>query len=123
MANIHYFQRYNQKENWLTNSTLLLLTRIYQESISQFKTILGQITEDSLVGDLAVGVRFGQQEKKGNGVVDGSITQESFKLVIETKLGDNFTAAQLERHLASLPHHYSQRVLLCLSKRPVPQVV
>jgi hypothetical protein len=46
MKNVYYFQRYSQRENWATNNTLLLLSRLYQFNRLKFqraiKEILGQ---------------------------------------------------------------------------------
>lgn len=37
---IHYFQRYTQKENVATANTMLLLSRLYKESVSKFFNFL-----------------------------------------------------------------------------------
>jgi hypothetical protein len=68
---------------------------------------------------LNIGVNFSQQQRGQISVVDGVISQESFKVVIETKLYDNFSTDQLIRHLDALNGSYSQRILLALSKSKV----
>ena len=91
MSNIHYFQRYSQPENVVTNNTLLLCSRLYQHSAYAFNGFLS----DLLGGvDIESGVQFAQQIKNGS-VPDGFILQNSFKLVIETKLYNQYTALQL----------------------------
>ena len=116
MSNIHYFQRYSSKENWVTNATLLLLSRLYSFNRLKFESALNTILGDEEGIDTSV--RFGQQEG-GSGaknVIDGIIEQFSFRIAIETKLYDNFDLNQLIRHLESLNGPASIKVLLGLSK-------
>ncbi len=40
MSEIHYFQRYSQKENVITNNTLLLFSRLYNHSPQKFNLFL-----------------------------------------------------------------------------------
>ena len=47
MPNIHYFQRYSQPENAVTNNTLLLLGRIYSYSPSRASQLLTDLTGES----------------------------------------------------------------------------
>lgn len=118
MSKLHYFQRYDSKENWVTNSTLLLLSRLYHYNRPKFEKVLNSILADSNLS-LNIGVNFSQQQWGQSSVVDGVIFQESFKVVIETKLYDNFSTDQLIRHLDALNDGYSQRILLALSKSKV----
>ncbi len=118
MSKIHYFQRYGQKENWVTNSTLLLLSRLYHYNRLKFERVVNSILEESNLS-LNIGVSFGQQERGKHSVVDGSISQNSFKIVIETKLNDNFTIDQLKRHLDAFMGNHNERILLALSKNKV----
>ncbi|HMK24728.1 MAG TPA: hypothetical protein VK483_01770 [Chitinophagaceae bacterium] len=115
MSGLHYFQRYDSKENWVTNATLLLLSRLYHYNRLKFETSINAILADSNLS-LNVGVKFTQQQWGQNSVVDGVISQDSFKVVVETKLYDNFSTDQLIRHLDALGADYSQRILLALSK-------
>lgn len=115
MSNIHYFQRYSQKENVVTNNTLLLLSRLYNESPIKFKQFLNGLTNEL---NINVGVNFNQQEKSNNSIPDGAITQESFKIAIETKLYDNFTKNQLINHLKTFNKETSQ-VLIGLSRSKI----
>jgi hypothetical protein len=121
MSRLHYFQRYNSKENWVTNATLLLLSRLNHYSRLKFETVINSILTDSNLS-LNIGVSFTQQEWGKNSVIDGVISQESFKVAIETKLYDNFSKDQLIRHLDVLADSYSERILLTLSKNKVDTV-
>lgn len=118
MSRLHYFQRYDSKENWVTNSTLLLLSRLYHYDRLKFETSINSILAESNLS-LNIGVKFTQQEWGQGSVVDGVISQDSFKIVIETKLYDNFSTDQLIRHLDALGDGHSQKILLALSKNKV----
>lgn len=111
MSSIHYFQRYSQPENVATNNTLLLLSRLYHESPNKFKGFLNDFLDDN---DIEAGIQFNQQRKGKNSIPDGSLTQVSFKIVIETKLHQNFSLEQLREHLSSFGKEQYQ-VLFSLS--------
>lgn len=110
MSKIHYFQRYHQKENVVTNNTLLLFSRLYNYSPNKFKQFIDTLTEI----EINVGVDFSQQSKSKTSVPDGVITQSSFKIVIETKLWDNFSNHQLKSHLDEFKSERKQ-ILLTLA--------
>lgn len=112
MSNIHYFQRYSQKENVATNNALLLFSRLYGNSPIKFKYFFNEILEDI---DFEVGIQFIQQLKNNKSIPDGIIAQDSFKLVIETKLDTrHFNVNQLSKHLNSF-NTESFQILLSLS--------
>jgi hypothetical protein len=111
MQGIHYFQRYSQPENVATNNALLLLSRFYQYSPYKFSQFLNTLFEDT---GIEPGIAFRQQEKSDQSVPDGSISQASFKVVIETKLYDNFSQDQLLNHCSAFGREES-KVLLSLS--------
>jgi len=115
MSSIHYFQRYSQRENVVTNNTLLLFSRLYNESPFKFKLFLNELAEELY---LDVGVNFSQQEKAINSVPDGFISQESFKIAIETKLTDEFLVTQLVNHLNSFENE-TTKILLALGPRTI----
>lgn len=108
---IHYFQRYHTKENVATANTMLLLSRLYQYSTDKFFRFL-----DSLFfpENFEPEIVFRLQEKSSTSVPDATITQESFKIVVETKMSDWFYTDQLERHLSSFENE-KQKVLLTLA--------
>jgi len=113
MSSIHYFQRYSQPENVATNNTLLLLSRLYQHSSNHFKGFLNDLLDDT---DLEAGILFNQQQRGKGSVPDGSISQTSFKVVVETKLHQNFSVQQLTEHLKSFGNE-DRKILLSLSPK------
>ncbi|SHG37624.1 hypothetical protein [Ornithinibacillus halophilus] len=70
MANIHYFPRYSQKENMTTNNTLLLFSRLYQNSPQKFMSFTNNILEESGI-ELDTTVQFKQQERATSSIPDG----------------------------------------------------
>ena len=95
---IHYFQRYHEKENVATANTMLLLSRLYSFSSDKFFRFLkSEYFSDAFEPELV----FNLQEKSVESIPDATITQESFKIVVETKMSDWFYLDQLQRHLKS----------------------
>ena len=95
---IHYFQRYHEKENVATANTMLLLSRLYQYSSNKFFRFLkSEFFSDSFEPEIV----FTLQETSVDSIPDATITQESFKIVVETKMSDWFYSNQLMRHLNS----------------------
>ncbi|MCI1696629.1 hypothetical protein [Aneurinibacillus aneurinilyticus] len=95
---IHYFQRYHEKENVATANTMLLLSRLYSYSSDKFFRFLkSEFFSDSFEPEIV----FNLQEKSVESIPDATITQESFKIVVETKMSDWFYTDQLLRHLKS----------------------
>jgi hypothetical protein len=117
MNKVHYFQRYSQKENVVTNNTLLLFSRLYNDSPIKFSQFLNGLTNGL---DINVGINFNQQEKGNGSTPDGAIVQESFKITIETKLSDMFNKSQLLQHLKSFKNESSQ-ILIALSPQLINQ--
>ena len=95
---IHYFQRYHEKENVATANTMLLLSRLYSYSADKFFRFLkSEYFSDSFNPEII----FTLQEKSVDSIPDATITQEGFKIVVETKMSDWFYEDQLLRHLNS----------------------
>lgn len=95
---IHYFQRYHEKENVATANTMLLLSRLYSYSSDKFFRFLkSEFFSDSFEPEIV----FNLQEKSVDSIPDATITQEGFKIVVETKMSDWFYSDQLIRHLNS----------------------
>ena len=108
---IHYFQRYHEKENVATANTMLLLARFYQYSSDKFFRLLKQeFLEDEFEPEIV----FRLQEKSIDSIPDATITQESFKIVVETKMTDWFYPDQLIRHLNSFSDE-KHKVLITLA--------
>lgn len=114
MSKVHYFQRYVQRENVVTNNTMLLFSRLYHHSPLKFKKFLESLIEF----EVEVGVNFSQQERNLSSTPDGIIAQESFKIAIETKLHNSFGTKQLLNHLKSFGNE-NKSVLIALSNIPM----
>jgi hypothetical protein len=112
MSKIHYFQRYTQKENVVTNNTLLLFSRLYNDSPSRFEDFINELLVDDLI-NVEIGLRFNQQSGNGKrtSIPDGAIIQKSVKVLIETKLYDN-DSGQILRHLEGFDAEETQIMLL-----------
>lgn len=107
LSNVHYFARYSQKENMATNNTLLLFSRLYNNSNDKFNRFLkGLIQDDNF--QLDVRLNFAQQVKGDGSIPDGMITQESIKIIIETKLYGQKNIGQIEKHLKSFKNEDKQ---------------
>ena len=110
---IHYFQRYYAKENVETANTMLMLSRLYQYSADKFfsmltNLILGEGENPEITFDLQV---MGDQS-----VPDAVISQKSFKIVVETKLHNQFDKKQLMNHLSQFGTE-NMKVLMTLDPR------
>ncbi len=95
--NIHYFQRYNKKEDVSTANTMLLLSRLRAYSADKFYQFLKDLCFSDV--DFNPGTSFVLQSRGKDSVPDAEIGQSGFKILVETKLYDWFYQDQLERHL------------------------
>jgi len=118
MSKIHYFQRFSQKENVVTNNTLLLFSRLYNYSPLRFKEFINQLFENE--PEINVGLNIIQQtsKSKGKSIPDGFIAQESFSIIVETKLYKNYSEKQLLNHLKSFKKEKTQVLLLLSPHHP-----
>jgi len=117
MSKVHYFPRYSLRENVITNNTLLLLNLFYKESPALFEDVLNFLLKGE--AEISVGIQVTQQGRIHKGTVpDANISQSSFRLVIETKRGTDFTRDQLSGHLKAFGGE-STMVLLLLSNEPL----
>ena len=98
---IHYFQRYHAKENVATANTMLLLSRLYSYSPDKFFKFFKFLNSEYLSEKFNPEIVFTLQEKSIDSVPDATITQDSFKIVVETKMSDWFYEKQLVHHLNS----------------------
>lgn len=112
---IHYFQRYHQKENVATANTMLLLSRLYSYSSDKFFRLL---KSEFFSGSFEPEIVFNLQEKSKDSVPDATITQEGFKIVVETKLSDWFYSEQLVNHLKSFGDE-KYRVIMTMASEPM----
>jgi hypothetical protein len=121
MTKVHYFQRFSQRENVHTNNTLLLLSRIQVADPRLLRSVLGQLFADLVVAPegLDVGVQFSQQTSVSSRTVpDGMLFQTSFRIVVETKLHQDFDTKQLTGHLSGFGNE-NTKILLILSPERV----
>ncbi len=112
MSEIHYFPRYSQPENQVTNNTLLFLLRLREFSRYKFERFMELLSGDQDVQLASSWLRFQQQKGTGKSVVDGYIAQESVKIAVETKLGGTFNPDQLENHLAVFGNEQHKLLIL-----------
>lgn len=115
MPRVHYFQRYSQRENVVTNNTLLLFSRLYAFSPVRLELLLGTLLDDT---ELIIGPGFQQQVRGKGSVPDAMIRQASFSLVVETKVTASVDAEQLESHLSSF-NDEEQKFLLLIQPEPL----
>lgn len=114
---IHYFQRYHSKENVATANTMLLLSRLYSYSSDKFfKFLKSEYFSDNFEPEII----FKLQEKNKESIPDATITQEGFKIVVETKMSDWFYADQLIRHLNSFGD-VKNKVLITIAPEPMSE--
>lgn len=99
MADVHYFPRYSQPENFMTNNTLLLFQRLYDYNLRKFGKFLTELHEDLDRCSGHLGLQINQQTRTGNSVPDGFIIQHPLKITVETKLHEGFDELQLSRHV------------------------
>lgn len=112
---IHYFQRYHQKENVATANTMLLLSRLYASSPNNFFQFCKSLfLSDTFDPEIV----FNLQEKSMYGIPDATITQEGFKIIVETKLSGDFDVDQLSRHIKSF-NDQKYKVLLTIAPEPM----
>ncbi len=119
MSNIHYFQRYSQRENVITNNTLRLFAQIYDDSPGRLERLLRGLIDGV---DIDVGVQMEQQTAGSDSIPDGALTQSSFKVVIETKRSDSFSIDQLLRHAKALQGVRQSVLMLLLPEVPEANV-
>lgn len=126
MSEVRYFPRYSQKENIVTNNTLLLFRRLYEVSRDAFARFIGRLgAEDDEVNQevgqiaSAIGLNFAQQIGTGKSIVDGWIEQKPLKIAVETKLGSGFSMEQLAGHTEALADSLGNRLLLLLNPTPL----
>ncbi len=115
--NIHYFQRYHSKENVATANTMLLLSRLYQYSSQKFFCFLKQSLCPS---PFDPEISFKLQDKGKDSIPDAAISQESFRIEIETKLDSkHFDLEQLKNHLNAFNDEHF-KLLLTLAPGDMP---
>ncbi len=121
MANISYFQRYSQRENHITNNTLLVMRHFYQVSPQKISGVLTELCGE----ELSVGLQFKQQVKLETSVPDALISQAPLANYFETKRGEKLHLSQIDRHLESInrnTRNHDQKFLFGLTKTEINDV-
>lgn len=113
---VHYFQRYHGKENVATANTMLLLSRLYAYSPAKFFKLFS--SDFFSIENFNPEISFELQKRESNSVPDAEITQDSFKIVVETKTTDWFYLKQLEKHLKAFSNE-KYKILITLSSEPM----
>lgn len=110
MSEITNFPTYKQKENILTNYTLFLFQRLYNYDLNKFQLFINTLIESDT--NLVPKLYFGQQESTESSVVDGVISQKSFKILIETKNKKYYRTDQINNHLTGFEKEDRKILLL-----------
>lgn len=85
MTTLNRFQLYSQQENTITNNVLLMFSELYRLSPKYFEELINSLFESNEL--YKVIPDFLQQiSNKGNGIIDGYISNPSSKIIIETKV-------------------------------------
>lgn len=98
MSKLNYFQMYHAKENVSTANTMLLLDRLYNYSPKIFYQLLAQIS-DRVEKQEDLTIQFSLQTKGVKSCPDAVISQKSIKIIMETKLYNQFDLIQLKNHI------------------------
>lgn len=98
MSSISYFQRYSQKENHVTNNTLLMLRHVYRYSPPKLSVLLNALLQE----EMPIGLQFQQQIHGTHSVADALVIQQPLSVFVEAKLGDVLNEKQIEAHIESI---------------------
>lgn len=101
----------------VTNNTLLLFSRLYNNSPEKFQSYINAICVESGI-ELDTTVVFKQQQKTKDSILDGIIEQQSFKIIIETKLYGQEDITQIENHWEAFEKEDKQ-IFLWINKEPI----
>ena len=97
MSEISHFQKYSQKENHVTNNTLLMFRHIYRHSPQKFQGFLNALLDEDEA--ISIGLTFEQQVGKEASIPDAQITQKPIEIYIEAKMDGGVDIAQLQNHI------------------------
>ncbi len=119
MPDISYFQKYSQKENHITNNTMLMLRHVYRHSPIMFGKLVEQLIEDSKI---EIGLTFSQQLRSEGSTPDALISQKPVNIYIEAKSDGELYLDQIKRHAKSIKNNNNgsfTSVIVGLSKKSV----
>jgi hypothetical protein len=96
---INHFQTYSQRENHVTNNTMLMLRYVYRAAPRLLENVLQALLEEDTV---EIGPRFEQQVGATYSIPDAVLSQQPLNLYVEAKHGGALYDDQLERHIRSI---------------------
>lgn len=103
MSALNHFQTYSQRENHVTNNTMLMLRHVYRVSPRLLEAVLQALPgEGADVAAFEIGPRFEQQVRRAHSVPDAVLSQEPLNVYLEAKHGGELYDDQLDRHIASI---------------------
>lgn len=117
MSEISYFQKYSQRENHITNNTMLMFRHIYRHNPLRFEKFLKEIISDA---QIEIGLIFCQQIKEQSSIPDGYIRQTPLSIYIEAKADGELYLEQIKRHVDSVRESNLPKgsaIIIGLSKR------
>ena len=99
MTAINHFQTYSQRENHVTNNTMLMLRHVYRTSPRLLEKVLQALLEED---EVEIGPRFEQQVGGAHSIPDAVLSHKPLHVYLEAKYGDGLYDDQLERHMRSI---------------------
>ena len=109
-----FFQRYHTKENVITNNVLQLLTQVKKHKPQIFNDILQYFMQNQYPVDFDTLMTM--QDRLDTSIPDAIISQPSYKIVVETKIGTDFRNDQIRGHLDAFQNEDYQ-ILLTIDSR------
>ncbi len=92
---ISQFQKYSQKENTVTNSVLLMFSRLNDLNVSYYKSIIERVNEGNEYYPQPI---FKQQVGNAVGIIDGLIEVKPSIILIETKVNQKELQSKLVKY-------------------------
>lgn len=118
MSEISYFAKYSQRENQITNNTILMFRHLYNESPKLFNDFLSSLLQEQI----EFGVNFSQQVKESDSIPDALISQNANNIYFEFKLKDFEDEHQIKNHIASIKEsNNSNSILLYVTVNRIPE--
>ena len=114
MPQIHYFQRHPSSENLFAYNFLELITRICDHSWAEASRLLADLTGEPI----EIGLEISQFPGGESLLPDGSVTQRSFKILVDANVESGVSPDQLLRQAGSFGNE-AQKLLLLLTKNPI----
>lgn len=117
MSDISYFQKYSQRENHITNNSLLMMRHLYRNSPTRMESFIKSVLDDD---QIEIGLTFQQQIRASNSIPDALISQSALNIFIEAKADGLLYLDQIQRHVDSITAQNIEKescIILGLTKR------